>query len=250
MKNDQTHAAHRRGGNIARATFSQIVILITSVFGVLMLVAAMVLLYYGMTPFDLATLMAAACGLVMIFGAMTLLGTGKITLKNGDGSEATRIELKKTSPSEPSLSIIFTSPYPTLFLFVFGLVFSCASLYFGSFANVPKWKVHGKLVGDGIDSATISVVSTLQSSEPLDSDGTITEVIRPEVDRVDFEIAVPGHLPEKIRKRKTREDVHFGVVSLGDLPAGVQVETKLLKNQDIDPNRPAGLAPLEQGGLF
>ncbi|MBI3014434.1 MAG: hypothetical protein HYY65_05100 [Candidatus Tectomicrobia bacterium] len=194
-----------------------------------------------MPAFDLIIVFGGISGLLMVVGGMILLYKGTITLKESNPEEAIKVEFKKM--------INVTTRYPALGIFVIGLTFITIALYFSKPSAVQPLKVSGKLLTDDPTAATISVSNKLKDTTPS-TGGVIEEVIYPNVDKIIFEIVMPGYNPPKIIKTILTQDVRKGVVLLGEIHGGTKVAEKPNERAENIKSAPANLPGLDQSGKF
>jgi hypothetical protein len=160
-----------------------------------------------MDTFDVVVMIGGACGLLMVVGGMILLYKGAITLNQASPEAAVALEFKKT--------LKITTHYPALGLFIIGLAFIVTSVWYS------KPEVYSvKLVGQVLDLDPEDVPALKVYGGPWErrlrfTDGTIKEIINPNLEVMTVEILAPGYDP--IRVPIEKKDLWLGTASLGKL---------------------------------
>jgi len=89
---------------------------------------------------QIAIIMGAFCGVIMVAGSIYLLRSGAVTLMSASEKEALSIEVAE--------QVKISTSYPALGLFVIGLFFIIVSIYFGK-PEYNELAIVGKLEADG-----------------------------------------------------------------------------------------------------
>jgi len=170
-----------------------------------------------MTPFDLAVIMAGACGLIMVTGGIFLLYKGAISLSKTSGQEAASLEFKKMFK--------LTTHYPALGLFIIGVAFMALALSFSKPKSDDELTIKGQVKGE-FDPGSLLVFVTVdkEAISRVDTDGRVRVSITPSVDALYLRISCPGY-KETIKKVEIK-DSRFGVISIGEIVLANKVVEK------------------------
>lgn len=192
-----------------------------------------------MTTFDVLVMLSGLCGVFMIVGAMVLLYRGIISLNRVSKQSALDVELKNM--------IKVTTHFPSLGLFIIGLVFIVSALMIAKSDSTPL-RIKGNLKAADLSSITIRVSPAQTWSIPASTSGTIEGTIIPVMYPLRIEVTAPGYDPSTQTMIVPAQNVKFGTISLGDIEFKNQV-TKGVKAGGIQPSSDA-LPGLSQAGAF
>lgn len=194
-----------------------------------------------MSPFEIAILTAALCGVIMVGGGILLLSKGAINLAQTSPNDAVTVEFQKM--------LKVTTRYPALGLFVIGLTFVIAALVFSKPAKVNPLQVRGKVVGAKPSEITIRIFPGEWMVQPS-SEGSIDHTIYPRMDVLLVEVDVPGHKPLRFNKRLNSQELRSGQAILDN----ITFSERGLPKPAVDPANIApvdvNLPPLSSTGAF
>jgi hypothetical protein len=162
-----------------------------------------------MTPVDIIVYVSGLCALIMVAGAIWLLGTGVIKL-----SEAA----KDGVTVEVAHQLRISSRNPAIALFVIGLCFVALAAYYASKprAAVPLYIV-GKLKIDDAKSVSMTIVpdNVVALLHP-DGDGTIDQKFDVDFHTVKVEINAAGYVPASFPLTLRLDSAKSGTITLPD----------------------------------
>jgi len=145
-----------------------------------------------MSAFDFVIIIGAVCGLVMVGGAIWLLRTGVIKLRekaeDGEGHDALEAAIDQ---------IKIGTRYPAIALFVIGLFFVMGSTYF-SRTEVLQIPVHGVITSEEktyVSDVKIGLYLPVQRGIPISRNGELqyTFVYLHEPNNLVAELLSPGY---------------------------------------------------------
>lgn len=194
-----------------------------------------------MTPFEMAVLTAALCGLIMVAGGILLLYKGAISLATRTGDEAVTLEFKKL--------IKVTTHYPALGLFVIGLSFILIGLVFARPPSVRPLVIQGSVSTTEPSAVTVRISTGRWMVQPS-SEGSITQTIYPTMDTLLLEVNAPGFPARMIVKPLDAGELKRGRVDLDPIVLGAtQVPKPAVDPRNIAPVD-VPLPPLGETGRF
>jgi hypothetical protein len=175
-----------------------------------------------MSVFDLAVLLAALCGLVMVCGGIALLWRGAITLASTKARDAISIEFRKQFRIHTQI--------PGIAIFLVGLLFITQALYFSKPTEVAPIDLQGVIKEV---AAPVTVIVSTKWPLPTFTDGQIRGRIYPDVSTLVVEATAPGYMPFSAPVRPKSDHV----ASIG--------EVRLIKKVEEIPTRPENIQPLD-----
>ena len=163
--------------------------------------------WFMATSLDAIIMLSGLCGVFMIVGSMVLLYRGVISLNRVSKQSAVDVEFKNL--------IKVTTHYPSLGLFVIGLIFIIGAMWMAK-SNQTPLRITGSIRAADVSSVTIRVTSAPQSIS-ASTDGRVEGAITPIVFPLRFEITAVGYDPPTQTRLIPAQDVKFGTVSLGNI---------------------------------
>jgi hypothetical protein len=176
---------------------------------------------------DVISLVTAFAGLIIVIGSLLLLYKGVITLqavseiakKETDAQPGNKPEAKSAVLSAISIElgekIKIQSQYPTLGLFILGIVCFFVAIYYAM--QDPKSSVilEGQVVGADKDKYTFTFVGAMGAIRP-DISGKVHKTIPKDVEEVDIKVGKGGgEVATLVLYPSSREN---GILSFGDYP--------------------------------
>jgi hypothetical protein len=134
--------------------------------------------------FGFTIILTAICGVGIVFVSLFLLARGTITLKREPGGSV-KVELGEFK---------FLSDVPALGLFAIGLVFVLGALGAGRPSETALLEIKGTL--DAADRAGVTLVldtGPWQVKHSTTPDGTVADVLHPELYPLVLHVKAPGH---------------------------------------------------------
>ena len=190
-----------------------------------------------MEMFDIAVLLAALAGIIMVVGGIILIYKGAIVLAATDSNSALSIEWKQ--------DFRLNTQAPGLAFFIVGLIFSFVSIY----ASKPKQIIPITIEGE-VAQISEDVTILVRSSTWLlqgGSNGVIKGRVYPHLEDIVLEITAPGYEPEIITYNL--KDVKNRAVSFEGVDLE-QVVEKIDEEQKNIASAPEKLAPFTAASSY
>ena len=176
--------------------------------------------------FDWIILIGAITGLCLVIGSMLLLWKGAISLSEASQKEAFTAELGK--------QIKLTTRYPSIALFVIGLIFFVSSAQFAKEGTLKKYKLSGKVSSeDELRGVRIEVLAGPWISNVDEDDGQVRATLHPHLENMIIKIVAPGYDKPEIIKTAA---ISNGKISIGDVNVG-NLKIKDIQPQEHIPDR-------------
>jgi len=188
-----------------------------------------------MAPFTIIVILGGISGLFMVLGGMVLLYRGAISLSEVSKNPALETELPKIKIKTYS---------PALGLFIIGLIFIIFAAWESKPPEIAPIRITGKISVPRPTTVTIFISSDQWPIEPS-SDGSIENVVYPNLEILKVTFVAPGFDPIVVKKPKQTGTLPLGEIAFGqpkaDLP---QVKPENIAN-------PGGPLPdLSKAGSF
>jgi len=188
------------------------------------------------TTFDVLTILAGLCGMIMVIGSMVLLYKGVITLSGITPEEALSVQFTNM--------IKVTTHYPSLALFVIGLIFIIVAQMNAKPNQVALW-IKGNVSGADADTVTM-LVSVATVPTHVMPDGSVVGTLRLSQYPLKIEIDAPGHNPWTTWVDPSENK--SGAIRLGE----VRFTDKLAQRPQFDRGKieSVALPPVSQAGTL